>query len=177
MRKLKLRPGALPPGVTLADPAAVVATGGGVGLAPFAPGTCGSLAALPVGWLIEARLGIAGLIVAALLATLAGTWAADRLERAGGAHDAGYVVIDEIAAQWLTLAFAPFTWWGYALAFLAFRAADVFKPFPAGWCDANVDGGFGTMLDDLVAGLQAGITVWAAVRMLPLAEAARALGL
>jgi len=89
MRKLKLRPGALPPGVTLADPAAVVATGGGVGLAPFAPGTCGSLAALPVGWLIEARLGIAGLIVAALLATLAGTWAADRLERAGGAHDTG----------------------------------------------------------------------------------------
>jgi phosphatidylglycerophosphatase A len=177
VRKLKLRPGALPAGVTLADPAALVATGGGVGLAPFAPGTWGSLAALPVGWLVEARLGVAGLLAAALLATLAGTWAADRLERAGGAHDAGYVVIDEIAAQWLTLAFVPFTWWGYALAFLAFRAADVFKPFPAGWCDAHVHGGFGTMLDDLVAGLQAGVVAWAACRFLPVAETARALGL
>ena len=176
MRKLKLRPGALPAGVTLADPAALIATGGGVGLAPFASGTWGSLAALPVGWLIESSAGIAGLLVAAALASLAGTWAADRLERAGGVHDAGYVVVDEIAAQWLALAFAPFTWWGYALAFLAFRAADIFKPFPADWCDAHVHGGFGTMLDDLVAGLYAGVAVWAAARFLPIAGTLDALG-
>ena len=177
MRKLKLRPGALPTGITLADPAALIATGGGVGLMPFASGTWGSLAALPLGWLIEAQAGIPGLLAAAAVATLAGIWAADRLERSGGAHDSGYVVIDEIAAQWLTLAFAPFTWWGYALAFLAFRVADIFKPFPAGWCDAHVHGGFGTMLDDLVAALWAGIAVAAAVRFLPIAETVRGLGL
>lgn len=176
-RKLKLRPGTLPAGVTLRDPAALVATGLGVGLAPMASGTWGSLAALPVGWLIHVYAGAPGLIAAAVLATAFGIWASNRLIARGADNDPGYIVIDEIAAQWLTLAFVPIAWWAYAIAFVAFRAADIVKPFPAGWCDRNLHGGLGVMLDDLVAGIYAGIASGAACRLLPIPEFLRDLGL
>lgn len=177
MKPIKLRPGALPPGVTLRDPAAFVATGAGVGLAPMATGTWGSLAALPVGWLVHAQAGPIGLLVLAAIASVVGVIASDRLLARGGDKDPGYIVIDEIAAQWLALAFVPLTWWAYLIAFLAFRAADIVKPFPADWCDRNVGGGLGVMLDDLVAGLYAGLATWLACRYLPLAEIVRGLGL
>ncbi len=177
MKPIKWRPGSLPPGVTLAQPDALIATGFGVGLAPFASGTWGSLAALPLGWLIDRAAGAPGLLIAAAIATLAGIWASDRLVKRGDVQDPGYIVIDEIAAQFLALAFAPANWWGYAIAFVAFRAADIVKPFPADWCDRNVHGGLGVMLDDLVAGIYAGIATWAACRWLPIAEAIRAAGL
>jgi len=176
-RKLKLRPGVLPQGVTLRDPAALIATGCGVGLAPMASGTWGSLAALPVGWFIHAQFGAPGLIVASALATVGGVWASNRLIARGAGNDPGYIVIDEIAAQWLTLAFVPLAWWAYAVAFIAFRAADIFKPFPADWCDRNIHGGLGVMLDDLVAGIYAGIVSWAACRFVPIPEILRDLGL
>jgi phosphatidylglycerophosphatase A len=177
MKPLKLKPGRLPAGVSATSPAALVASGLGVGFAPFASGTWGSLAALPTGWLIAQHFGAVGLLVACLAATIAGTLASDRLLRHGGDQDPGYIVIDEIAAQWLALAFVPLAWWAYAIAFLAFRAADIFKPFPANWCDRNVHGGLGVMLDDLVAGLYAGIASWAACRFLPIPEMLRAIGL
>ena len=177
MKPIKWRPGALPPGVTLARADALIATGLGVGLAPFASGTWGSLAALPVGWLIDRAAGTPGLLVAAALATLAGIWASGRLVKRGDVQDPGYIVIDEIAGQWLALAFAPATWWGYAIAFVLFRAADIVKPFPADWCDRHVHVGLGVMLDDLVAAIYAGLATWAASRFLPIAETLRAVGL
>lgn len=177
MRPIKLRPGRLPDGVSPGEPAALIASGLGVGYVPFASGTWGSLAALPVAWLLHAQFGALALVAAAIVATLAGIWAADRLVRIGDDQDPGYIVIDEIAAQFLALAFAPLTWWGYALAFLLFRAADIFKPFPANWCDAHVKGGLGVMLDDLVAGLYAGIATWAICRFMPIEALVRGLGL
>lgn len=177
MKKIKLTPGKLPAGVPATHPATLIASGLGVGFAPFASGTWGSLAALPIGWLIHQHLGVAALLVASAVATAAGTLASDWLVKHGGDQDPGYIVIDEIAAQWLALAFVPLTWWAYAIAFLAFRAADIVKPFPANWCDRNVHGGLGVMLDDLVAGIYAGLASWAACRILPIPEVLHAVGL
>jgi len=177
MRPLKLRPGVLPQGVSFFHPATLVATGFGVGLAPIASGTWGSLAALPLGWLIHGAFGIGGLLLASAIATLLGIVASQWLVTRGDVGDPGYIVIDEIAAQWLTLAFVPQAWWAYAIAFIAFRLADIFKPFPANWCDAHVHGGLGVMLDDLVAGLYAGIAAWVVCRFLPIVEMLRVVGL
>lgn len=158
--KLKLRPGRLPPGLSLTHPASLIATWFGSGLMPFAPGTWGSLAALPIGGGIAIYWGRLGLFVALCAVTAAGIWASSVIVERGGVRDPGLIVVDEVAGMWLTLLFAPLTWWGYLLAFLLFRAADIIKPFPANWCDANIHGGLGVVLDDLVAGLYAGLATW-----------------
>ncbi len=164
MIKLKLHPGSLPEGMRPWHPIALIATWGGSGLMPFAPGTWGSLAALPFGVLIVDQAGVAGLLGATLAVTLAGAWAAGEIVTRGRRRDPGLVVIDEVAGMWLALAFVPLTWWGVWTAFLLFRIADILKPFPARWIDERVHGGLGVMLDDLVAGLYAGIASWAACR-------------
>lgn len=71
----------------------------------------------------------------------------------------------------------PLAWWAYAVAFLAFRAADIVKPFPANWCDRNVHGELGVMLDDLVAGLYAGLASWAVCRFIPIEAILHDIGL
>ena len=154
--KLKLRPGDLPPGMTLGNPAVLVATFFGAGLMPIAPGTWGSLAALPIGGLLAAYGGRFILFAGVLVVVAAGIWASSLILQRGGVRDPGLIVIDEVAGMWLTLLFIPLTWWGFLLAFGLFRAADVIKPFPANWCDQHVHGAVGVMLDDLVAGLYAG---------------------
>jgi phosphatidylglycerophosphatase A len=159
--KIKLRPGRLPEDLPLTHPASLIATWFGVGLAPLAAGTWGSLAALPIAAVIVFYFGLFGLFLALCLTTLIGTWAASvMVSGPGRAQDPGFIVVDEVAAMFLTLLFAPFTWSCYALAFLLFRIADVFKPFPANWSDRNIHGGIGVMLDDLIAGLYAGIATW-----------------
>lgn len=158
--KLKLRPGRLPEGLPLRHPASLVATWFGVGLMPIASGTWGSLAALPVGWVVDLYAGRIGLLVAMLLTFIAGTWASEIVVRRGRVQDPGLIVVDEVAGMLLTLAFTPLTWWGFAIAFVTFRVADVVKPFPANWCDTHVHGGFGVMLDDIAAAVHSGITTW-----------------
>lgn len=119
----------------------------------MAPGTWASLAALPCAWLIGAQAGRLGILVAGASAFALGWWAADRVSRASGVGDPGFVVIDEIAAQLLVLAAAPRDWRWYGAAFLLFRLFDIWKPFPVSWCDRNVKGGFGVMLDDVAAAI------------------------
>jgi len=139
----------------LSHPTALIATGFGIGLLPGMPGTWASLAALPCGWLIRVEFGVAGLIAAAVIAFAAGWWASDRITKASGIGDPGFVVIDEIAAQWLVLLAAPLDWRWYAAAFLLFRMFDIWKPFPVNWLDRTVKGGFGIMLDDVMAAIYA----------------------
>src|SRR3954467_14615531 len=91
----------------LLHPAFLLATWFGAGLLPAAPGTWGSLAALPFAWIIGGRWGPGGLVVASAIIFGLGCWAADVVARASGEKDAGAVVIDEVAAQWLVLAVAP----------------------------------------------------------------------
>lgn len=132
-------------------PAALVATGFGSGLLPRAPGSWGSLLALPLGWGLRGAFGRAGLAAAAGLAFGAGCWAAGRIARASGRPDPGLVVIDEIMGQLLALLPARRDPAAYALAFLLFRLFDIAKPWPIGRIDRTVGGGFGVMLDDALA--------------------------
>jgi phosphatidylglycerophosphatase A len=133
----------------------LVATGCGIGCAPVASGTFGSIAALPLGWALHALGGAPAVASAAVLCFVAGLWAANRIVARSGIEDPGFIVIDEIAAQLLVLAMLPAVPLAYAIGLAAFRVTDIMKPFPAGWCDSNIGGGFGVMLDDLVAGIQA----------------------
>ena len=137
----------------------MIATLGGLGHSPVAPGTLGSLAALPMAWLIdvlsEKTGGLPLLVVAICLVILLGWWAADQHQKATGQHDSSCVIIDEVAGQWIALLFLPTHILSYAAAFLLFRLFDIWKPGPVGWADRQVKGGLGVMLDDILAGLMA----------------------
>ena len=144
----------------LSNPAALIATGFGLGLLPGAPGTWASLAALPCGWLLGAHWGIAGILGAAATAFAAGWWASGHVAASAGAADPGFIVIDEIAAQLLVLAVMPHRFWFYVAAFLGFRLFDIWKPVPIRQLERAVGGGLGIMLDDVLAALYAAALIW-----------------
>lgn len=129
----------------------------GAGLLRPAPGTWGSLAALAVGYgFIISGMGIWPFCAAILLVTVAGTMAINAIERETGVHDAPEIVIDEVSGMWIALLpyyFLPAPAWLFIAAFILFRAFDIIKPWPIGWLDRKVAGGFGVMLDDIVAGI------------------------
>lgn len=139
----------------------LIATLGGVGFAPLAPGTVASSAALPFAWLLMLYAGSAGLIIATIGVSALGLWACDSHSHAAGEIDPSECVIDELAGQWLACAFAPLSLGGFLLAFVLFRIFDILKPWPASSAE-RLHGGAGIMADDLVAGLMAGILVMGA---------------
>ena len=143
-------------------PAVLLATWFGVGLIPVAPGTWGSLAALPFGWAIRSLWGLPGLAVFVAVIFVLGCWAASAFAKAAGVSDPGAVVVDEVAGQCLVLLAAPLDPIAWGLAFLLFRLFDIWKPWPVRWADRHVKGGFGIMLDNVLA---AGCAV-AALRVL-----------
>lgn len=135
----------------LSDPAHFVALGFGSGLWPKGPGTAGTLA----GWLlypfIRAPLSeplFAGLLVACFLF---GILACERTGRSLGVSDPGCIVWDEIVAIWLVLWLTPDTLLWQAVAFGLFRFFDIVKPQPIRWVDTHAHGGFGVMIDDILA--------------------------
>ncbi len=148
--------------------ARLIATWFGVGLAPLAPGTVASLVALPIAWGLVAVSGSLGLALATALVFGLGALAAGTYATALGDGDPRSVVVDEVAGQWLSIlpaaALPAPVFWHYALAFVLFRAADIAKPWPAGWIDRNLGGGMGIMLDDVAAGAYAalglGLAIW-----------------
>lgn len=144
------------------DPAFWIATGGGSGLLPKAPGTWGSLAALGLGWIIYASWGPLAIGLGAVAALFLGVWASERFMRRTGAHDPGAIVIDEFAGQWLALVAMPAAGGliHWAAAFVLFRIFDILKPWPVGLLDRRVKGGWGVMLDDVAAGLYAALALW-----------------
>ena len=137
----------------LSHPACLAATWFGVGLIRPAPGTWGSLAALPCGWVIVYFGGPFALAVATLAVFVLGCWAGGVYERASGGQDPGVVVIDEVAGQWLVLIAAPLDPLFYLAGFALFRLCDITKPWPASWADRQIHGGLGIMLDDILAAL------------------------
>ncbi len=145
----------LPEGRHLRERMTAVVTFGGVGLLPVAPGSWGSLAALPFGFLLGWIGGWVLLLLAAAASTVAGFIYADAYVKATGREDPPEIVIDEVATQWMVLAFVPLSWSGFLAAYLVFRLFDTIKPWPASWADQEVEGGAGVMLDDLIAGLYA----------------------
>jgi phosphatidylglycerophosphatase A len=144
-------------------PAVVIATWFGVGRLPLAPGTWGSLAALPFAWVIISLLGPRVLLLATLALFLLGWWTASRVLRVSAEKDPGSIVVDEVVGQWLTLGLAlilaPPNTWVYVAGFLLFRLCDILKPWPARWIDRDVGGGLGVMADDIVAGFYAAVAV------------------
>lgn len=140
-----------------------LATWFGTGLLPRMPGTWGSLAALPFAWAIVSAGGPWLLVLAAAAVFALGLWAAERYMGAMRVHDPGTIVVDEVPAQWLTLAFVPLDLTVYALGFLLFRVADIVKPWPANWIDRRVGGALGVMADDVVAAVYAGLALYLVV--------------
>ncbi len=139
----------------------------GSGLAPKAPGTMGTLASLPFGVAILYYLGPQTLLMATVAITIIGIFEVNKYEKTTGIHDHQIIVIDETAGVWLTMvitwysvsalpyAWAP--WLGLALSFVSFRLFDIWKPSTIGWIDRELKGGAGVMLDDVLAGLAAGL--------------------
>lgn len=149
------------------DPALWIATWFGAGLLPKAPGTWGSLAALPFAWLIHAKLGQAWLAAGAVLLFAVGVWAAERYRRHDDAQDPQAVVVDEVVGQWLVLAVLPGPeLLSYAIGFALFRLFDVWKPWPVSWADRHIKGGLGIMLDDALAAAYGASVLFLAYRFL-----------
>jgi phosphatidylglycerophosphatase A len=147
--------------------ARLVATGFGSGYSPVAPGTAGSAVGLLLFWPMT-PLAIEAQVIVAAAVFLAGVAAASHLAKRLGIEDPGVVVIDEIVGMWVTLLFLPFTILTAVLGFFAFRAMDVFKPYPARQLE-HLHGGWGIMADDLMAGIYANLLVRIAVMVLPAA--------
>ena len=140
----------------LTDPVNFLAFGFGTGLAPFAPGTFGSIPGLVLFWL-TLDFGLYVQLGAALALVVAGIWICGESARRIGVHDHGGIVWDEIAGMYLTLFLAPVTVQGFLVAFLLFRVMDIVKPWPIRELDHRIHGGLGIMLDDLVAALYAAL--------------------
>jgi len=133
--------------------ARLLATAGGVGYAPVAPGTCGTAVAVPLAWAL-AGLPWWSFVAVVVAVTLAGVWAAEVADRAWGTHDSGRVVIDEVAGYLATVAFVDRADVVVLLVgFVVFRALDIAKPPPIRWFDEHLPGGWGVVLDDVVAGV------------------------
>lgn len=137
---------------------AALATGLGLGLIPVAPGTFGSLLGPPLVWALRTIPSLPGQIVVSILVVAVGVPICGFGERWFRRRDPGGVVYDEIAAFPIVFAFAPFTWTTAVLGFVLFRLFDIVKPWPVRRLE-RLPGGWGVLLDDLAAGLQAAIAL------------------
>ena len=141
-----------------------IATLGGLGRVPYAPGTVASLLTVVVAWGLSLVHGQILVLVAALTASAVGFWGSELYARQKALKDPSDCVIDEVAGQLFACAFVPRTFVCYALAFLLFRLFDIIKPWPIGTAE-RLPGGLGIMADDVIAGLVAGIVVSVLVQL------------
>jgi phosphatidylglycerophosphatase A len=134
------------------DPIHFLALGFGSGLAPKAPGTFGTLAAVPLLFLANYfSIFYWGLLI--ILMAFAGIYICGKAAKDAGVHDHGAIVWDEIVGLMITLFMFPLTWQTISVGFLLFRFFDILKPWPISYLDKNCSGGFGIMIDDIVAGV------------------------
>ncbi|WP_100641368.1 phosphatidylglycerophosphatase A [Marinobacter salexigens] len=139
----------LPPGF-LKDPVHLLAFGFGSGAMPRAPGTWGSLAAIPL-WYGFAWLPPAAYWLVVAVAFVVGIWLCGKTAADLKVHDHGGIVWDEFVGMWIALGLFPDQIYGVLLVFLIFRFFDVIKPWPINWLDERLPGGLGIMVDDAVA--------------------------
>lgn len=138
--------------LSLKNPIHFLALGFGSGLAAKAPGTFGTLAAIPL-YLLMAPLSLSWYIGLTLLTVFAGFYICDKAAKDMGVHDHGAIVWDEVAGLLITMIAAPAGWVWLIVGFALFRFFDIIKPWPIRWLDAKVEGGFGIMIDDVLAGI------------------------
>ena len=141
-----------PAGISLANPAHLLALGFGSGLAPRAPGTWGTVAAIPI-FLLFDQLPSSAYLVVVVVAFAVGVWVCDLTSRAMGVRDHPAIVWDEVVGFLVTMAAAPPGPLWILLGFLLFRGFDIWKPWPISLLDQTVHGGLGIMLDDVLAGV------------------------
>lgn len=140
------------------QPTHFISMGFGTGLLPFAPGTFGTLAAVPLYWLMRDLLWWHYSIVV-LIGLFVGVWVCDATAKALGVHDHQSIVWDEVIGFFITMMVAPVSWMWVLIGFGLFRFFDIAKPWPIKWVDQNVKGGWGIMLDDVAAGLAAAVVI------------------
>jgi phosphatidylglycerophosphatase A len=138
----------------LCSPTLLLAFGFGSGLSPKAPGTIGTIAAIPLWWLL-AQLPLASYLIVVLVSAIIGIYICGAAAKTLGVHDHGGIVWDEFVGFWIAMAALPVTWTSLILGFVLFRFFDIVKPWPISWLDKKVSGGFGIMIDDVIAGLAA----------------------
>ena len=143
-----------------------IATCAHVGYAPVAPGTFGSAVGLVVYYLVRRQASTAVELGAIALILVVGLWSATEAEHYFGGIDPGPVVIDEVIGMLITLALHPVNVAGAIVGFFIFRVLDVVKPWPARRLEL-LPGGFGVVLDDVMAGVYGNLLMWGLVRLLP----------
>ncbi len=141
----------IPPRLLL-NPIHFLSVGFGSGLAPFAPGTFGTLAAIPV-YLLMSGLTLEIYLLITIIAFLVGVFLCDKTARALGVHDHSGIVWDEIVGFLITMVAVPLDWRWIVIGFVLFRLFDILKPWPIKWADQRLTGGFGIMFDDVLAGI------------------------
>jgi phosphatidylglycerophosphatase A len=134
------------------NPLHFVAFGFGSGTLPFAPGTWGTLLAIPF-YLIMQPLAWIPYLIVTLLVIIASIWICDQATRDIGVHDHPGMCLDEFAGYFVTMFCAPSGWLWIAIGFLLFRLFDIWKPWPIRQIDAKMSGGLGIVLDDVLAGV------------------------
>lgn len=143
-----------------------IATCAHVGYAPVAPGTFGSLVGLLIYYLVRREHSIPVELAVIGIAVMIGLWSATEAEHHFGGIDPGPVVIDEVVGMLITLALHPVNILGAIAGFLIFRVLDIVKPWPARRLEL-LPGGFGVVLDDMMAGIYGNLVIWGLVRLLP----------
>ncbi|WP_127959167.1 phosphatidylglycerophosphatase A [Serratia microhaemolytica] len=149
----------------LSNPTHLLATGFGSGLSPIMPGTAGSIAALPVWWLLI-QFPWPYYLLLLLLSCIIGIYLCQKTADDMQVHDHGSIVWDEFVGMWITLLALPlYNWQWIAAGFLLFRLLDIYKPWPIRWFDRKLHNGLGIMIDDVLAGMLAaailyGVAYW-----------------
>lgn len=144
----------------LTNPIHFLAVGLGSGLSPIMPGTMGSLMAIPL-WLLFLGLQPTLYWVFILVTFVFGCYICQKTSDDTHTHDSGHIVWDEFVGMWITLYFIPqFSILWVTIAFVAFRLFDMAKPWPIRWFDKRVPGGFGIMVDDVIAAIFSSLSVY-----------------
>ena len=142
----------------LRNPMQFLAFGFGSGLLPKAPGTAGTVVAIPI-YLLIADLSLLHYTLFIAVTSLLGIWICGVASRQLKVHDHPGIVWDEFVGYWITMWAVPADWIWIIAGFVAFRVFDIVKPWPVSVLDRRVGGGLGIMVDDMLAGVMACITL------------------
>ena len=140
------------------NPIHLLALGFGSGAAPKAPGTWGTLAAVLIYWPLS-QLSPDHYLLMLLVTSVMGIYICGQTARDLGVHDHDSIVWDEFVGFWITMFAAPVGWVWVVVGFVLFRFFDIIKPWPISWIDKKITGGFGIMLDDVIAGVMAALVL------------------
>ncbi|MGK0306528.1 MAG: phosphatidylglycerophosphatase A [Gammaproteobacteria bacterium] len=139
--------------VSLLNPVHFLAFGFGSGLAAKMPGTFGTLAALPLVVLLSHFSSFSVYLIVTIVVCVFGIWICGKTAEDMGVHDDSSIVWDEVAGMLITMLAVPLSWQTVLVGFMLFRFFDILKPWPISYLDKHVHGGFGIMIDDVLAGL------------------------